>query len=276
MQLVRKGIEILRSYGPVSFVSAIFLFAYWNLGIRTIFLIYYHKSSGPTTNVIIGKISASIETRTYYEFELSYDLKDEQKTLENVLGDTSQDDVFYDIGANVGLYSYLFGPAVSECKICAFDPHAMNAAALKRDLERNKIDGMIFRLALSDENGTFELSEEGQKAGFGDHSLDTTESESTVPVIFRRLGDLREEYTLPVPTVVKIDVEGAELDVIKGAKDTFSAPNCKTIYCEIHLDRVQSFGGSPKQVKDSLTNTEFEIEYIDEEVGGRSMMKATK
>ncbi len=276
MHSLREGFRILRTEGLFSFLCAVLRFVYWNLGVRTAYLKLRHRVANSRTDVTIGNVSATLSTDTYAEFERFYDLKGEREILGDVLHQVSGDDVFYDIGANVGLYSCMIGSATPNCDVYPFEPHPTNVEALKRNLQLNKVDGPIFQLALSDEEGEFELSSEGAEAGLGEHSLDTSGSEPTVPVTVRRLDELREEHDIPVPTIVKIDVEGAELDVIRGAKETFSDPNCRTIYCEVHPDRIETFGGSYNELEDCLTDLGFALEILDREVGKRIMVKATK
>ncbi len=276
MKILSRGVEIFHNKGFLELARAICRFVYWNLGIRKLYIIIRHKINGKNTKVTVGHSSATLLTTTYSEFERFYNLKGERENLTDIVSETSEEDVFYDIGANVGLYSCLVGSAVENCQIYSFEPHPINVEALKSNIKLNNINATIFQLAISDEEGIFELSSEGAEAGLGEHSLDTSGSESTVSVTVRRLDDLRKEHDIPVPTIVKIDVEGAELDVIKGATETFSHRNCKTLYCEVHPDRIKKFGGSQAEVKDQLVNLGFDLDIVDQEVGGRIMIKATK
>jgi len=276
MQLVQQGLKILRTEGLFSFLHAVCRFVYWDMWVRTAYLRVQHRVTGSQTNIKIGNVSATLSTDTYAEFERFYDLKGERLIIEDVVHQISEGDVFYDIGANVGLYSCMIGSAKENCNICPFEPHPTNVEALKRNLQLNNVDCQIFQLALSDEEGEFELSSEGSEAGLGEHSLDTSGSESTVPVTVRQLDKLRKEQNIPIPTVVKIDVEGAELDVIQGGKETFSDAKCLTIYCEVHPERIKKFGGNYEELKDCLTDLGFALEVIDQEVGKRIMIKATK
>ena len=276
MQTIRRGIEIIRDEGLIPFFRASFRFIYWNLGLRTLCLTFRHKINGANVNVTVGDASVDLSANTYPEFERFYNLKGERKVLSDVLKEVSNNDVFYDVGANVGLYSCLVGSAAPKCSIYSFEPHPTNVEALKQNLQLNSVASTIFQMALSDEDGRFELSSEGTESGLGEHSLDASESESTVPVTVRRLDTLRDEHDIPVPSVVKIDVEGAEQDVINGGIETFSDPDCRTIYCEVHPDRISKFGGSYDELKDLLADLGFDLEVIDRDVGERIMLKATK
>ena len=237
---------------------------------------FRHKLTGPNTDVTVGNASAILSVNTYPEFERFYDLKGESETLSDLLSETSERNVFYDIGANVGLYSCLVGASASDCDVYSFEPHPTNVEALRRNLELNNINANIFQLALSDEEGTVKLSSKGSESGLGEHSLDTTESESTIPVTVRQLDEVRSEHNLPVPTVVKIDVEGAELNVIRGAKKVLSDTECEIIYCEFHPEKIKSFGGTYDEIQDELNDLGFNLTVLDQNMGGRIMIKATK
>lgn len=276
MNLISRSVNILRNDGPIEFLYAVCRFIYYNLNIRTAYLKIRHQISGNKSVVSINKSTATMQTRTFSEYKRFYDLMGEEGILSDVLMEISSDDVFYDIGANVGLYSCMVGVAASDCDVLCFEPHPNNMRSLKENMEENSLTAEYFSLALANENSTLKLSSDNAEAGFGRHSLDTKDSSSTVAVDVRQLDSLRSDNKLPIPTVVKIDVEGAELEVIKGALDTFSNSRCRVIYCEVHPERMKSFGGNYDELRDCLRNLGFEIEIIDGNVGKYSMIKATK
>ena len=258
MQPVQQGLKILGTEGLFSFLRAVCRFVYWNTGVRTAYLRVQHRVTGSRTDIKIGNVSATLSTDTYAEFERFYDLKGERKIIEDVVHQISENDVFYDIGANVGLDSCLIGSATENSEIYPFEPHPTNVESLKRNLQLNNVDCQIFQLALSDEEGEFELSSEGSEAGLGEHSLDTSGSESTVPVTVRQLDKLRKEQNIPIPTVVKIDVEGAEMNVLRGFKQSIS--NCRVVYCEIHPQSLPNFDSTSEQVHDYFEQYDFVLE----------------
>jgi len=273
MQIIRQAIRILRTEGLFSFIRAVLRFVYWNLGFRTTYLKFFYKLSDSTKNITIGEISVEMSTNTYAEFERFYDLKGEQEVIEDVLTEVTSDDVFCDIGANVGLYSCFIG---SVCAVYSFEPHPTNMEALKQNLRRNNINAETYEVALSDEEGTFELASRGVDAGLGEHSLDSTSSEETVSVAVHQIDNFWSKNDIPVPSVVKIDVEGAELNVIDGGVKTFSDSKCETIYCEVHPDRITSFGGTYDDIKNRLNALGFDLKIMGSEMGDRIMIKATK
>jgi hypothetical protein len=64
------------------------------------------------------------------------------------------------------------------------------------------------------------------------------------------------------PTVVKIDVEGAELSALRGLSRTLSNDVCRLIYCEIHPAALAERGNSATNVRECLREHGFAVEQI--------------
>lgn len=125
--------------------------------------------------------------------------------------------VFYDIGAHIGFYALFAAPVVQQ--VFAFEPDPDNAAMVHEVVARNALSNVaIAECAICDTDGelSFERSPglrmSGHIAGVGCDSSDTGER-ITVPAVtldtFCR--------THPRPDVMKIDTEGAEGAVLRGA-----------------------------------------------------------
>jgi len=139
-------------------------------------------------------------------------------------------DVFYDIGANVGYYS-LMAARLSEPngKVVAFEPLPRNIAYIHKHIAINKLGQRIkvIEAAVSDKNGKafFNLSSstsKGHIAGEGELEVRTVS-----------LDELVESGAIPTPDVMKIDVEGAEADVLLGAHKILSTRH-PLIYLDTH------------------------------------------
>lgn len=131
--------------------------------------------------------------------------------------------LFFDIGANIGVYSAslwrLRGP---DIRGVAFEPVPSTQALLQATFDLNGVPFSIERTALSDRVGQLTLSGYGHglnnfwvKKDDGRHPI------MTVPTI--RLDDWCAAEPLRVPGAVKIDVEGQELAVLQGGRQTFRA-----------------------------------------------------
>jgi len=124
----------------------------------------------------------------------------------------------FDIGANVGYYTLLASQqAGSQGKIFAFEPLQENLSFLKSHIELNGLTNVtVCEDALSDNNGIARF-DRGPSRSEGKLT-----SNGQIEVTTRTLDDLIEKEKLPLPDCMKIDVEGAELQVLLGAKALLS------------------------------------------------------
>ncbi len=131
-----------------------------------------------------------------------------------------RDDVCYDIGANLGfltlLASRLAGPSGS---VHAFEPVPRNAATIQRNAQLNQLMNIVvYPLALSSVSGTAELllAEHAGGAVLSSVGVPPPDPAGKVVVETAALDEFVSRRGLPAPNFVKLDVEGAELDVLKG------------------------------------------------------------
>jgi FkbM family methyltransferase len=191
-----------------------------------------------TREQTVDGTTARFETSTERETRRIETLMKETEILEDVLSTVQADDVFYDIGANVGVYTCVVGQRADQT--VAVEPHSQTVARLRENADLNDVDADIYEYALSDRSGTATLEHPGRSPmalGSGEFSLAPVEDPDRVEETELIAGDeLVERESLPEPTVAKIDVEGAELAVIDGLAKTLE--NCRALYIEVHRDHV--------------------------------------
>ncbi len=122
----------------------------------------------------------------------------------------------YDIGANVGFYSLLSAVLVGpQGRVFAFEPLPRNLGYLRRHVALNKMQNItVVDKALSDREGTVTF-EEGPA-----HTMGKMGSSGTLQVAMTTVDIVRRAAHSPDPSLLKIDVEGAEMLVLKGAEQT--------------------------------------------------------
>lgn len=170
---------------------------------------------------------------------------------------------FFDIGANVGLYSAYFG-ATKAGNIYSFEPSVFNLALLVKNLNVNRLEKRIkiiscpltemnqfadFTLSSTQEGGA--LSAFGVGYGYDGKPLNRASSYQTLgfSLDFLFESGVLEEY----PEMVKIDVDGIEHLILRGALKTISNPACKTILVEV----LHEFGLQKQEVFEILTRCGF-------------------
>lgn len=144
--------------------------------------------------------------------------------------------VFYDIGANVGFFSLLAAAIVGPTgRVIAFEPVIESAAAIRACAAINQFGSIdVHQSAVGAENDLVDLCVVDDAAwshliARGRHPA--TRRIDRVAMV--RIDDLIESSDLPPPAVIKIDVEGAELDVLAGMTETLTVHR-PTVICELH------------------------------------------
>lgn len=120
--------------------------------------------------------------------------------------------VFWDVGAHVGFFSLLAARLVGGAgRVHAFEPVPANAGRLRRNLERSGFANVaVHRLALAEAPGEVFLAPHDASSMW----RVATEGEASIRVAAGTLDELAAR--LGPPAAVKIDVEGSELDVLRG------------------------------------------------------------
>lgn len=153
--------------------------------------------------------------------------------IERTVGDG---DVLYDIGANVGDYALIAAKVGKKrAKVVAFEPGAATFASLCENIVLNDEAETIVPVPLvlgeASRMGTLGYSE--LQAGGAGHGLDAASSVYAQPVLVAALDDLIERFELPAPTLIKLDVDGAEAAVLAGAGRTLSRPELRSLIVEV-------------------------------------------
>ena len=130
---------------------------------------------------------------------------------------------FIDVGANVGLYSALaLSTPGFRGRVLAIEPHAESRLYLQKTIEANGGTAQICELAASDRPGTLKLYKNPDNKGdnrlYPDPLLrgEETIAADTLDNICRRSGIASAQF-------IKIDVQGAEAQVVRGAKGLLAA-----------------------------------------------------
>lgn len=219
---------------------------------RDIFQSYYtalNFFSDDKKRVAIEDIEKDFLVTTPAMTEQLLNFQSEQEVLVDIIRHATKDDVIYDVGASVGLYTCFLSDVSPS--VYAFEPYPPNYDVLQENLSLNGDSGVkTYEIALSSEEGTAELFLEDDQRGTQRHSLaqKMTDREDAdwykgggqkIDVSTESIDSFVDNRQEKPPSILKIDVEGAEMDVLKGADRTVDEHNPKRIYVEIHGDTEQ-------------------------------------
>jgi FkbM family methyltransferase len=165
----------------------------------------------------------------------------EPKTLEWIDSFGTQDK-FLDIGANIGIYSLY--AAKKDLQVYAFEPQALNFAELYTNIYLNDLQHKItgYGIALTDVNSIEYLSLLSMVPGQSHNNYDISKhNQIKQGCAGYRLDHLVEQGVIPQPDHVKIDVDGIEHLILKGAENLLKNKNLKEISIEMNPSYYEQY-----------------------------------
>jgi FkbM family methyltransferase len=168
-----------------------------------------------------------------------------------------------DVGANVGAYTLMFATWVGDSgRVLAFEPAPDACDGLRRHVALNHFDDRvtIVEAAVSSSVGTaaFAVHPSGGSSALG---LAGTRGLAQITVATETIDHVCKTYGL-LPAVIKIDVEGAELDVLKGARNTLALPGLH-VFVEFHPEAWRRARITPADIEAELGEQGFTVEPLD-------------
>jgi FkbM family methyltransferase len=170
--------------------------------------------------------------------------------------------VVLDIGANAGAYALWFGLVVGERgKVFAFEPAPDTFAGLKAHIALNGMDDRITAVpaAVRDRPGEAEFIADGFQGT--NRLMIQGERAAGMPVVRVPCVSV-DEYCAGAgvrPDLIKVDVEGFELEALRGARETLSKPGVKpSVFVELHPTRWPDLGYGAAEVRAFLLEMRLE------------------
>jgi len=151
-----------------------------------------------------------------------------------------QPKVIYDLGANVGIASLFFSARYPQATVFGFEPLPQNLEVCALNYRNLPKPSQIFPWAVGAQSGlaVFDCQNDSRggrlESSPHDPKLKTTEK---MEVEVYSIADLIQKKGLPPPDCLKIDVEGAELDVLRGLEGHYHG--VKWVFLETHGDELE-------------------------------------
>ncbi len=172
--------------------------------------------------------------------------QDVMQTCERVL---RSGDIFYDIGSNTGIFSIDAAIAIPDLTVYAFEPQPTLTYHIRRSIDANNLRRVkCLEIMLGPEEGEAILYLAGQASRASMVQLERGFRQLRLPM--RTVDSLISSGEIEAPDVIKIDVEGAEMKVFEGARQTLRTKNPSVVFeADENLLR---FGLEVQNVFDSL------------------------
>jgi len=180
-------------------------------------------------------------------------------------------DIALDIGAHCGVYSILMAAKCGQTgHVVAFEPDPYSRELLAQNLRLNpQIKRPTVEVcACSDEIGEAILFSRGgnSQSSLARSAVEFSRAHESeeIRVSTVTLDSYLSEHRLPVPRCVKIDAEGAEIRILKGAKQILASG--ADIVCELHPYVWPEFGNTLAELKQLAAAAGRRIRYLDQDV----------
>lgn len=209
----------------------------------------------------IFKIENTI--KVYDFFELKFTVKNqielfrtlyfggEKISLAAFLFLQNENDCVWDIGASVGLYS-LHSAKICK-KVISFEPDKEIFERLNYNILINNLNNKIklFNLAIGNIDGEIDFYTDGV-IGNSPSIKDLKRHHNSKKVLINKIDTLIDN-NFEKPTILKIDIEGAEYEAIQGATNLLSSDTKpRIIFIEIHPQFLKAFATSENKIINSL------------------------
>jgi FkbM family methyltransferase len=157
---------------------------------------------------------------------------------------------FFDVGANVGIYGFTFhAVAANDATVVLFEPDAGNSSLIRKTISRSSLSGVeLVQAAVSDSQGIATFYKDDISGATG--SVELGAKQDGFVTVYHRAAPTKvmvqsvtlDQVTKDDPDLLKIDVEGAELRVLKGAKELISRSAPALFFeCDRNQASVHSF-----------------------------------
>ena len=174
--------------------------------------------------------------------------------------------VFYDIGANMGFFSLIAARQVGASgSVHSFEPLTENAAHVRANAKLNQFENIhVHDVAVGGASRMEELHLTAWDGGIalGSSAIKTVAPLSTRKVRVVELDQFVQDRGLLPPAVVKIDVEGAELEVMQGMAETIARAKPIIVY-EVDDGNSESFQRRWKELDEYIISFGYTVTHLE-------------
>ena len=176
----------------------------------------------------------------------------EPETLQWIRNFSSKKPIFWDIGANVGLYSIYAAKQNSNTKVISFEPSGLNLGILERNIVLNNLsnnitvfqiplfnksnDLLYFSESSNEEGGA--LNSFGNDIGFDGKKINLI---NKYKIFGTSVDQLISDKVLQIPNYIKIDVDGNEHLILEKSAKVLASGELKEIMIELNEDYKEQF-----------------------------------
>jgi FkbM family methyltransferase len=228
----------------------------------------YRKSRPAFADIDIEGFQIKLHVNDEQEWLRARSLMGDQHILKAILEHLPQGAHYWDIGASIGGYTVLMSKAVGqEGRVISFEPEPRSFEKLLSNIKLNTAANVSpYQAALGAKRETLSF-QPAINASEGTHHLVSGTADDDAPKVdVYPMDEFRKLHGLQAPTVMKIDVEGWEEQVLLGGKQTLADPGCHAVIVEVHFSILAKANdnGAPARIQQLLQDCHFTaLRWID-------------
>jgi len=261
---------MLKKLSYLCFKILVFLDTIFKIITKRSFLIYFkdfiEDSAYKSINVLDKEIKFFVPNQLL-NWRVDTFFTKEPETLEWIDNFEKKENlIFWDIGANIGLYSIYNSLKNPKSTTIAFEPSSSNLRVLTRNISINNLEKNIkvISMPLTDKKNIFQEMKEGQfieggaMNSFGE-KFDFEGKEFQTTMKYNLLGTTMnyfiENHILETPDYIKVDVDGIEHLILEGGDKFLNNQKVKSLSIEIN----ENFKDQYEKVLDLMEKNKFRI-----------------
>jgi FkbM family methyltransferase len=185
--------------------------------------------------------------------------------LQNVCHDNA---VLFDVGANVGYFTTLMGRLNHGSRIFSFEPSPTTCEILRRNIELNGLSNVqVEALAFSDADGCCQFSDDARSSATNHLVVNSPGEESSQNVTWVQtmsLDSFTMKMNIDVIDFLKIDVEGAEVLLIRGAKRLLRERRVRVALIELCPGNLRRMNFTLEDLFQEVESTGYTVRELGE------------
>lgn len=221
-------------------------------------------------------INLKVDIRDYVQHNLYFNFKD--KAQEKLISLAKSEFIILDIGTNIGSTLLQFAKNVGTSGfVYGFEPDFLNHKACIENIALNPFSNLeVFNIGLGNEKGTFDLVVD-KETNRGENKIQLTKQadKTYTSIHVERLDDWISNQKIEKLNLIKIDVEGFEMNVLKGAYLTIKR-FYPILFIEVDDNNLNTVGNSAKELILFLEELNYKITMAETNIAISSNFDFTK
>jgi FkbM family methyltransferase len=206
-------------------------------------------------NVIIDRFDTQIKKHIFFQgyFEWA-----ETHFVRNSL---QAGHTFVDVGANIGWHTLIAASRVSpNGRVFAFEPVSSTFSELQSNIDLNRLTNVeLYQIGLSDSSGSVDIFANKENDSGGNSMFGTADYTRLETIQTRRGDEVLMSRGVEQIDLLKVDVEGAEMYVLRGLERYFAEGRIKAMMLEVNGSLLRAAGSSPRELLDFVHGKGFAV-----------------